>query len=169
VSVKRGVLLSVFGVVVSGALVTACGSSTAAKFAAPDYHVDDASVAGLGGILVDGTGYTLYIYQPDGQGPSKCYSLCASEWPPLDLPTGVTHAVAGPGVQTELLGVSRRSGGALQVTYNHWPLYLYRDDRHPGEVTGQAEDMGAWYVMAASGAVDRNPLPMGSSRNTRRE
>jgi len=41
----------------------------------------------------------------------------------------------------------------------HWPLYLYRDDDQPGEVTGQADDMGAWYGMSVGGTVDRNSLP----------
>lgn len=47
----------------------------------------------------------------------------------------------------------------LQVTYNRWPLYLWQADLAPGQATGQAEDMGAWYTMSVSGSVDRLPLP----------
>ena len=147
-------------VIASSLLVTACGvSATSTPAARPLYEVDVATVPGLGRILVDGAGYTLYIYQFDQQGSSRCYLLCARDWPPLDLPRGVIHPLAGRGVTPSLLGVTRRSNGTMQVTYNHWPLYLYRDDGQPGEVAGQAEDMGAWYVMSVGGTVDRNSLP----------
>jgi len=155
--VSIGVALAV---IASSLLVTACGvSATSTPAARPLYEVDVATVPGLGRILVDGAGYTLYMYQFDQQGPSTCYRLCARDWPPLDLPRGVIHPLAGRGVTQSLLGVTRRSNGTVQVTYNHWPLYLYRDDGQPGEVTGQADDMGAWYVMSVGGMVDRNSLP----------
>ena len=37
----------------------------------------------LGMILTDGSGNTLYAFQPDAQGPSTCYDDCASSWPAL--------------------------------------------------------------------------------------
>jgi len=149
-------------VLASSLLVSACGGSTTPTPAGrPLYEVDVRIVPGLGRILVDGAGYTLYIYQFDQEGPSKCYLLCARNWPPLDLPTGVNRPLAGPGVTASLLGLTRRSNGVMQVTYNHWPLYLYRDDGQPGVVTGQADDMGAWYVISVDGVVDRNSLPGG--------
>ena len=58
-----------------------------------------------------------------------------------------------------LLGTVPRAGGVLQVTYNRWPLYLWQGDVAPGQATGQAEGMGAWYTMSVSGTVDRLPLP----------
>jgi len=39
------------------------------------------------------------------------------------------------------------------------PLYLGQGDTAPGQATGQAEDMGAWYTMSVSGSVGRLPLP----------
>lgn len=135
----------------------ACGS--AASSGSPTYFVRSATVAGLGRVLVDGAGFTLYVYEPDDQGPSKCTGICAVEWPPLLLPGGVTRPKAAEGASPALLGTTRRADGSLQVTYNRWPLYLYREDYRPGQATGQAEDMGAWYVLAVNGTVDRNPLP----------
>jgi predicted lipoprotein with Yx(FWY)xxD motif len=144
------------------ACLAACGSGHPAQAqaqSAPVWQVRAGVVRGLGTIVTDGRGLTLYIYQPDRQGPSVCFDVCADVWPPLDLPRGVRRPVAGPGVNAKLLGTAPRAGGVLQVTYNRWPLYLYEHDLAPGQATGQAEGMGAWYTMSATGNVDRLPLP----------
>jgi predicted lipoprotein with Yx(FWY)xxD motif len=138
--------------------LAACGSGRPAA-ASPAWEVRAGQVRGLGTIVTDGRGYTLYIYQPDRRGPSVCGGVCAVQWPPLDLPRGVSRPLAGPGVNPALLGTAPRAGGVLQVTYNRWPLYLWQGDTAPGQATGQAEDMGAWYTMSASGSIDRLPLP----------
>jgi predicted lipoprotein with Yx(FWY)xxD motif len=140
------------------AALAACGSGHPAA-ATPAWEVRVGQIRGLGPIITDGRGFTLYIYQPDHQGPSVCTAVCAVEWPPMDLPSGVRHPVAGPGVNQALLGTTPRAGGVLQVTYNRWPLYLWQGDTAPGQATGQAYDMGAWYTMSANGDVDRLPLP----------
>jgi predicted lipoprotein with Yx(FWY)xxD motif len=125
----------------------------------PTFEVRSGFVRGLGAIVTDGRGFTLYIYVPDHQGPSVCTGLCAVQWPPLVLPRGVRRPLAGPGVNPALLGTTPRAGGSLQVTYNRWPLYLWQGDFAPGQATGQAEDMGLWYALSVSGSVDRLPLP----------
>jgi predicted lipoprotein with Yx(FWY)xxD motif len=135
-----------------------CGSGHPAA-ASPVWEVQAGQVRGLGTILVDGHGFTLYIYQPDRQGRSVCTAVCAVQWPPLVLPRGVRGPVAGPGVNPAMLGTAPRAGGVLQVTYNRWPLYLWEADLAPGQATGQGEDMGAWYTLSPSGSVDRLPLP----------
>jgi predicted lipoprotein with Yx(FWY)xxD motif len=142
----------------SGAGLAACGSGHPAQ-ASPVYELRSGVVRGLGDIVTDGRGFTLYIYVPDHQGPSVCTGVCATQWPPLVLPRGVRTPVAGPGVNPALLGTAPRAGGLLQVTYDRWPLYLWEADLAPGQATGQAEDMGQWYTMSVSGSVDRRPLP----------
>ena len=127
--------------------------------ASPAYEVRSGFVRGLGQIVVDGRGFTLYIYVPDHQGPSVCTEVCATQWPPLVLPRGAGRPLAGPGVNPALLGTTRRADGSLQVTYNRWPLYLWQGDFAPGQATGQAEAMGLWYTLSVSGSVDRLPLP----------
>jgi predicted lipoprotein with Yx(FWY)xxD motif len=62
--------------------------------------------------------------------------------------------VAATGIRASLLGTVRRDNGVLQVTYNGWPLYLWQGDGAPGQATGQADDMGLWYVLSVTGAVD---------------
>jgi predicted lipoprotein with Yx(FWY)xxD motif len=154
---KRSVLsiLTVSGLL----LLAGCGVS---KPGARSYALKATDIQGLGRILVDGAGYSLYVYLPDNQGPSRCVSVCAEAWPPLVLPGGVQNAIAGPGVDAALVGTTRRSNGSLQVTYNRWPLYLYIDDGR-GQVNGQGEGMGAWYALSTSGAVDRQPVASSNS------
>lgn len=135
-------------------LLGGCGATTGT---AKGYSVRATNLPGAGPVLTDGAGYTLYIYVFDRQGPSTCFSVCAAEWPPLVLPPGVRHPVAGPGVKAALLGTTRRGKGTLQVTYNRWPLYTYLDDA-PGQATGQGEGMGAWYLISTNGTVDRQPV-----------
>jgi predicted lipoprotein with Yx(FWY)xxD motif len=128
------------------------------------YEVTVRAIRGLGPVLADGDGFTLYAYIPDRQGRSKCALECASIWPPLLLPRGVVRAPAGSGIKAALLGTTRRANGSLQVTYHRWPLYLYRDDGAPGEASGQGDDMGLWFVLSPNGSVDFEPLS-GQSRS----
>jgi predicted lipoprotein with Yx(FWY)xxD motif len=119
--------------------------------------VQVAAVGGLGRILVDGQGITLYMFTVDHHaGRSTCSSFCAAEWPPLVLPAGVTHPIAGPGVDRALLGTTRRTDGQLQVTYDGWPLYTWYGDDHPGDATGQAlaNAGGLWYVLHPNGSPE---------------
>jgi predicted lipoprotein with Yx(FWY)xxD motif len=99
----------------------------------------------LGDHLVDGDGYTLYLFVPDDAGDSTCIDSCAATWPPM-----LGEATAGDGVDASLLGASERSDGGTQVTYNGWPLYYYGADSAPGDTKGQGVS-GVWYVVGASG------------------
>jgi predicted lipoprotein with Yx(FWY)xxD motif len=143
------------GVLAAASCGTATPAASPAAASSRVYEVEATTIPGLGRILADGSGRTLYLYTPDRQGPSVCARVCATAWPPLVLPRGVRRPVAGRGIDAALLGTVRRPGGALQVTYDKWPLYLYRNDEAPGQATGQAESMGLWYVVSVTGAIDR--------------
>ena len=140
-----------------------CGSngSSAQHFSGPVYEVGAAQVSGLGSVLVDGQGFTLYLYEPDAQsGRSRCSGPCAVEWSPLTLPAGVKSPLAGPGIVASKLSTTRRSDGSIQVTYNDWPLYTWAQDIAPGQATGEGLDNlgGLWYVLDTSGdAIERAP------------
>jgi predicted lipoprotein with Yx(FWY)xxD motif len=139
--------------VVAGAVLAAgCGGGPAGG---PRYEVRARMIPGLGRVITDGQGFTLYMYVLDHRGVPRCAGLCARQWPPLVLPPGVTRPQAGPGATAALLGTVRRGDGALQETYNGWPLYLWQGDEAPGQATGQADDMGLWYTLSADGAVDK--------------
>ena len=59
-----------------------------------------ASNGGLGKILVDSQGRTLYLFQADHGTKSACTGACATAWPPLRA-TG--KPVAGSGVSSAKL------------------------------------------------------------------
>ena len=108
----------------------------------------------FGPILVDGDGFSLYLFMADTQnsGTSTCGDDdgCTTEWPPL-LTEG--DPVAGEGVDATLLGTITRDDGSTQVTYNGWPLYLFHEDMAAGDTNGQAVDEfgGLWYLVSPTG------------------
>lgn len=123
----------------------------------PIFEITIGDVKGLGTVLVDGQGFTLYLFVPDDHSShSLCTGICAVEWPPLILPKGTRRPRAGRGVDPSLLGITTRTDGSVQVTYNGWPLYLWPDDTSPGQATGQGLNNvgGLWYVVSNQG----NPI-----------
>ena len=106
---------------------------------------------GLGRVLVDGRGRTLYLFGKDKNGRSACSGKCAGFWPPL-ITSGKPVATAG--AKSSLLGTTKRADGRLQVTYNHHPLYTFVKDIRKGQTNGEELDVfGAeWYAVSAAGA-----------------
>jgi predicted lipoprotein with Yx(FWY)xxD motif len=109
---------------------------------------------GLGKILVDSRGRTLYLFKKDTGGKSKCSGSCAVNWPPL-LATGRPRA--GSGVTASKLATTRRSDGKTQVVYNRHPLYRFVGDTKPGDTNGQGlTAFGArWFVVSPAGTPIR--------------
>jgi predicted lipoprotein with Yx(FWY)xxD motif len=99
----------------------------------------------FGPILVDSTGMTLYMFDPDQGGGSTCDAECLEAWPPVEAP-----AAAGKGVDGSMLGTTRATDGTRMATYNGWPLYYWAQDQRPGDVTGQAVN-DVWWVMDPDG------------------
>jgi predicted lipoprotein with Yx(FWY)xxD motif len=108
--------------------------------------------AGVGKVLVDPKGMTLYYFQKDqkGSGKSKCEGACAGAWPPLTT-SGAPEVMAG--VKSSMLGTIKRADGTMQVTYAGWPLYTFVEDKKPGEDNGtDSKAFGAtWYPLHANG------------------
>lgn len=102
----------------------------------------------LGSIVVDAAGMTVYYYDADtaGSGVSTCSGGCLDAWPAV-------HGDAGATVEgiTAEVGSITGTDGQPQLTLNGLPLYYYRDDAAPGDVTGQA--LGdVWWVVAPDGS-----------------
>jgi predicted lipoprotein with Yx(FWY)xxD motif len=110
--------------------------------------IGTAEVAGLGTVLVDSEGLTVYDFTVDKGTKSECYGGCEAAWPPV---TTTGKPSAGEGAMSSALGTTKRKDGTLQVTYKGHPLYTYGDDQAPGEANGQ-ESEGTWFVLDPKGA-----------------
>jgi predicted lipoprotein with Yx(FWY)xxD motif len=132
------------------ALAAAAGCGGHGRPAAPAAHavlgarveraaparVTTRTVSGLGRVLVDGDGRTLYAFLPDARTRVECVAACASFWVPLRLAPGQTAVAAAGGARRALVGSVRAAGGRV-ATYAGWPLYRYAADAHPGLAKGQ--------------------------------
>lgn len=109
-----------------------------------------ASVPGLGLVLADSGGRTLYALDADRGGTSSCYGRCAEAWPPL-LTEGDPHP--SNGASAAEVGTGERRDGTAQVTYAGQPLYTYAGDEGPGEASGDGVVSfgGTWFALKANG------------------
>lgn len=115
-----------------------------------------------GKVLANSRGFSLYMFVKDRRGgagrsaKSNCYGQCAAVWPPL-LTSG--RPVAIKGVNSRLLGTTRRSNGKLEVTYNGYPLYTYAADSRPGNANGEGfvQFGAAWYLLRTTGQLVKCP------------
>ena len=89
----------------------------------------------MGTILVAASNHhTVYTFDSDTPGVSKCNGGCASTWPPLTV-AGAATPTGGAGV-TGQLGTITRSDGSMQVTYKGLPLYFFHSDANAGDTKG---------------------------------
>ena len=92
------------------------------------------------GVLVDAAGMTLYTFDKDtvGSGKSACNEGCAKMWPPVPV---TDERVAAP------YSVVNRHDGTKQLAYTGKPLYLFANDKKPGERKGdKVKDV--WHVVS---------------------
>ena len=106
-------------------------------------------VSGLGSVLVDSEGVTVYEFTPDEGMTSVCYGECEAAWPPVVASGKVT---AGEGAMSADLGTTKRKDGTEQVTYKGHPLYTFVGDKAPGEANGQ-EAEGTWFALDQGGTA----------------
>jgi predicted lipoprotein with Yx(FWY)xxD motif len=113
--------------------------------------VSTAEAPGLGTVLVDSEGFTVYSFARDRDAASSCYGPCAQAWPPV-IAKG--KPAAAEGAMSSELGTTERKDGTLQATYAGHPLYTFVDDRSPGEANGNGSTAfgGEWNALEESGA-----------------
>ncbi len=145
----------------------ASGATSKRENASNSVVISTRSVPGLGTILVNSKGRTLYMFVPDKQKKVTCFKSCATVWPPVFLPAG-GKAVAGGSAKQSLLGSDKDAAGGRVVTYNGWPLYGYLGDTKAGVAFGQATNQsgGLWYVLSASGQVIKHKASTGGGSST---
>lgn len=106
-----------------------------------------------GVILVGPRGQTLYLFVSRGRNhQDSCYRRCARNWRPLRA-SGRVLAAPGSGVKQRWLSTTRRRDGIVQVTYDHFPLYVDVGETQPGNLKGDGahEFGGKWYAVPISG------------------
>lgn len=137
-------------------------TSSSGSSANPATKFSVANVSGVGNVVVDGKGRTVYILTSGGKTNVPCNdaSGCTKLWPDLPLPNGMSSATAGPGIKASLLGTMKLSDGETYPTYNGWLMYEYTGDPGPGQAKGEGIKSfgGTWYALNASG----NPVTSGS-------
>ena len=103
----------------------------------------------FGRVIADRRGEAFYLFDKEQGKRSRCYGECAVAWPPV-LTKGKPRT--DNGADADLLGITRRRNGKLQVTYNGHPLYYYKDDE-PGRILCHNVDEfgGLWLVMNRRG------------------
>ncbi len=118
-------------------------SGLAVTAAVPAFAEDYASGAiktmktAKGEILTDAKGMSLYTFDKDGAGVSNCSGDCAVKWPPVT-------AAAGAKADNELSLVTRQDG-SQQWAFKGKPLYFWKGDKKPGDVTGDGMG-GVWHL-----------------------
>ena len=117
------------------ALIAAVGMADAALAQmAPTKTGDSAK----GKVLTDGKGMTLYTFDKDAGGKSACNGPCATNWPPL-MAAADAKASGGYTVVT-------RDDGGKQWAYKGKPLYGWKNDKKPGDTTGDGVANNTWHI-----------------------
>ena len=112
--------------------------------------ISSTEIEGLGSVLVDSEGMTVYLFTPDEGGTeSTCYGGCEAAWPPV---VAEGKPTAGEGAMSSALGTTKRKDGTMQVTYEGHPVYTYSGDTAPGEANGQ-EIEGTWFALDEAGSA----------------
>jgi predicted lipoprotein with Yx(FWY)xxD motif len=168
-------LLAVLGLVAAG-----CGGGSSASSApksgvagaqhsASSVAVMTRKIHGLGTVLVNTKGRTLYVFMKDAHRHVTCTKAngCQSFWPPLKWKSAAKPK-AGGAAKSKLLGWDKDPGGGKVVTYNHWPLYTFSNDTAAGQAKGWNQNLngGKWYVISAKGTVVRHKTSSGGGGGT---
>jgi predicted lipoprotein with Yx(FWY)xxD motif len=91
-----------------------------------------------GKVLTNDKGMTLYVFDKDSGGKSACNGPCAGNWPPL-----MAAASAMPMGDYTIIA---RDDGSKQWAYKGHPLYNWKDDKKPGDITGDGFANGVWHI-----------------------
>ncbi|QFU94066.1 hypothetical protein [Amycolatopsis sp. YIM 10] len=165
---RKRIVLSATAAALGMAVLSACGQSAAqggaaapvadeqavvapaAQQAAPTVKLNATEIEGLGQVLTEQGGKTLYRFDKDTASPPKsnCEGDCAKAWPPLMAGDGAAPELSG--VDASVVGEVTRADGTKQVTVKGWPVYTYAKDTAAGEVKGQAVG-GTWYAVNPQG------------------
>jgi predicted lipoprotein with Yx(FWY)xxD motif len=95
-----------------------------------------------GDILTTPDGMAVYTYDKEAKNQPSCLGECAEEWFPVLAPKDARPV----GQLKTVEGID----GTHQWAYQGKPLYIYHEDKAPGDVNGDNKD-GFWHVVKFSG------------------
>lgn len=164
----------VVGAVAAMLVAAACGGDDSTASGASDSgsgsggRVTTEQVDGLGAVLADADGMTLYTNDAESDGTINCVDGCVDFWPPLEgkAPPGDVSGVGGT------FGDVRRPDGTRQVTLDGVPLYTFAKDGAPGSARGDgfeddfAGDHFVWHAVTTSSDGSSPPSSDGSSSDS---
>ena len=108
----------------------ASGSDAGGGAAVGNDVVATQEMDGVGTILVDGSGHALYFSDQEEDGTIACVGACLEFWVPATATGPLPEDIPG------LDAVRRDDTGDRQLTLDGVPLYTFRLDKTPGQVTG---------------------------------
>jgi predicted lipoprotein with Yx(FWY)xxD motif len=138
----------------------ATGAATGTPAKSSSAAISTRKIAGLGTVLVNAQGRTLYMFTADKDQKVTCVKGCAELWPPAKLVAGQKPLASGA-AKSSLLGSDPDPEGGEVITYAGWPLYTYAADSQAGTADGQgvSADGGLWYVLSPSGSkITKAPI-----------
>jgi len=154
---KRALVFGAWGGVTLTILLSACGGGAKAASQSPApvqssggqppvspsasgnggaAQIGTRSISGIGTVLVNKAGFTLYHLPTDTSTKTTCTGGCAQVWPPLLSPNGGPPSSHVAGTFATLT----RPDSNVQVTFNGTPLYTFAGDSAPGQANGQGID-----------------------------
>lgn len=124
------------GAAVLAATLVACGSnnssdgSSTSSTGSGSGIVGVSDVSGVGDVLVDGSGMTLYFSNQESHGTVKCTDACLGFWTPAQASGNLPNDIKGLSV------ITRSDDGEKQLAFDGAPLYTFALDHGPGETNG---------------------------------
>lgn len=141
----------------SSSSATSGSSGASSSSSDPGTSFSAANVSGLGMVVVDGKGRTVYALTSGSNKNVPCddASGCTKVWPDLPLPNGTSSATAGSGLQASMMGTMKLSDGETYPTYNGYLMYEYVGDSGSGQNHGEGIKSfgGTWYALSPSGQL----------------
>src|SRR5204862_2423629 len=110
--------------------------------------VNTGMAKGVGTVLVNAEGLTLYHWKGETTSSLKCTGSCLTTWPIATVSGGGSPS-GGMHVTGKLAPCTRSDGSGTQITYNGMPLYTYSGDSKAGEANGQGL-FGVWFAVTPS-------------------
>lgn len=112
---------------------------------------------GLGKILVDSNGKTLYMFTKDSKDTSVCKDACETNWPIFYT----EHAADATDLKAADFGTIVRYDGTKQTTYKGMPLYYFFKDTKAGDANGQGVN-NVWFVIDPT--AGKEPAPQQTAK-----